>query len=195
MAERECHEIRKRFPRLPCVFIPHGIDVNFWRPIIGPVQRQICAIGRYMRNFDMLLRVAHVLLERHPELTFRWLVNPDFKLSPAIKAMLPGDRFEVMRNLSAHELHRLYVESWLFFTPYDNITASNAIVEAMASGTPVFTTRVGGMPSYAGDGAITMVDNNDDAAMVAEITRCLASKEIQAELSARARRHAEEHLS
>jgi glycosyltransferase involved in cell wall biosynthesis len=195
MAERECLEIRRRFPGVPCGFIPHGIDVGFWRPMATPPRRQICAIGRYMRNFEMLVRLARVLLERHPDVTFRWLVNPDFKVPPAIAATLPTERFELVRNLSEAELHLLYAESWLFCTPYNNITASNAIVESMATGTPVFTTRVGGMSSYAGEGAITMVANNDDDAMLMAVTACLASTQVRDELSARARRHAEQYFN
>ena len=195
MADRECQEIRRRFPQVPCVFIPHGIDIEFWRPVGEPPRRQICAVGRYMRNFEMMVRVARVLLDRHPDLTFRWLVNPDFKVPPAITAILPPERFEVVRDLSPAALHRFYAESWLFCAPYNNITASNAIVESMATGTPVFTTRVGGISSYAGDGAITLVENDDDAAMIAAVTRCLASLQVRDDLSQRARDHAKQYFS
>ena len=190
MAERECLKIRQRYPSLPCVFIPHGVDTSFWRNLPLPPKRQICAVGRHLRNFEMLVRVARLLLDRHPDLSFFWVVNPDFKIPPSLVSMLPTERFTVLRNLSAEDLHRLYVESWLFCTPYDNVAASNAIVESMASGTPVFTTRVGGMSSYGDTGVITMVDNNDDAAMVEAVTHCLGSPELRAKLSANGREHA-----
>lgn len=191
MAEREGARIRERLPHVSCVFIPHGIDTDFWRPDPTPPRRQVCAVGRYLRNFPMLLRVSGRLLSLHPELSLRWLVNPDFQLDPALASALPRERFELVRHLSAAALHRLYAESWLFFTPYDNVTASNAIVEAMASGAPVFTTRVGGMASYAGDDAITMVANDDDEAMLAALAACLASPDLRASLARRGRLHAE----
>ena len=195
MAERECAEIWRREPTIPCVFIPHGVDVEFWRPQSEKPLRQICAVGRYLRNFEMFLRVARVILERHRDVTFQWVVNPDFTLSAEMISQLPPQRFHLLRNLTPIDLRRLYSESWLFCMPYENVTASNAIVEAMASGTPVFTTRVGGMPSYAGDDAITMVPNNDDDAMVAAVSQCLTCPEIRESLSARARRHAQTHFS
>jgi glycosyltransferase involved in cell wall biosynthesis len=194
MAERECLEIRCRYAQVPCTFIPHGIDLDFWQPLPDPPKRQICAVGQYMRNFEMMLRVAQTLLDLHPDVIFRWVVNPDFKVSGALKAQLPRERFEILQDLSALELHRLYAESWLFCTPYHNVVASNAIVESMASGTPIFTTRVGGMSSYAGDGIITMVENNDDDALVKAVTRCLASPELRSELSSRGRQHAEKYF-
>jgi glycosyltransferase involved in cell wall biosynthesis len=195
MAERECEQIRLRYPTLPCVFIPHGIDVDFWRPISVPPRRQVCAVGRYLRNFPMFLRVSRSLLARYPDLTIRWLVNPDFQLSPDLAQALPSGRFELARHLSAAQLHQFYVESWLFFTPYDNVTASNAIVESMACGIPVFTTHVGGMASYAGADAITMLPNNDDNAMLAAVSRCLDSAEIRSLHAHRGRQHAEARFS
>lgn len=195
MAGRECEQVRQRLPWVPAVFIPHGIDIDFWRPAATPPLRQICIVGRYLRNFPMLLRVSQQLLQRYPDLTIRWLVNPDFQLSPELAHGLPPERFELVRDLSAAQLHQFYAESWLCFIPYDNVTASNAIVEAMASGIPVFTTQVGGMASYAGDGALTMVANNADEAMLDALTRCLDSAEVRARQSARVRSHAESHFS
>ena len=195
MAERECVEIRRRYPHLLCVYIPHGVDTGFWRDLPGPPKRQICAVGRHLRNFKMLLRVAHALLDRHPDLNFFWVVNPDYKLPPALVSQLPPERFKILRNLTAEELHQLYAESWLFCTPYDNVAASNAIVESMASGTPIFTTRVGGMSSYGDAGIITMVENNDDAALLDAVTSCLASPELRAKLGARGREHAEKYFN
>lgn len=195
MAERECVEIRRRHPHLPCVFIPHGVDTHFWRTLPSPPKRQICAVGRHLRNFRMLLRVARILLDRHPDLNFFWVVNPDYVLPPETVALLPPERFHVLRDLSAEALHRLYAESWLFCTPYEKVGASNAIVESMASGTPIFTTRVGGMPSYDGTGIITMVEKDDDAALVDAVTRCLASPELRSELAKRGREHAVKHFS
>ncbi|HEU5079497.1 MAG TPA: glycosyltransferase [Opitutaceae bacterium] len=190
MAQREADEIQRRHPAVPAEFIAHGIDIDFWKPLPTPPKKQICAVGRYMRNIDMMLRVARVLLREHADLSFRWLANPDFKLSPEMSQALPQERFEVLRNLSPVELHRLYAESWLFCMPYDNVTASNAIVESMASGTPVVTTRVGGMPSYSGRDAITMVGNNDDVAMIAAVNRSLESLSQRNAQADRAREYA-----
>ena len=194
MAERECVEIRRRCPNVPTAFIPHGIDIDFWHPLDTSPRRVVCAVGRYMRNFPMMVRVAHTLLARHPDVTFRWLVNPDFVVPPDVAKTLPTERFEVVRNLSQEDLHLFYAESWCFFTPYNNVTASNAIVESMASGVPVFTTRVGGMASYGAD-AMTLTANDDDDAMVEALSRCLDSNALRAELGARARRYAEQNFS
>jgi glycosyltransferase involved in cell wall biosynthesis len=189
MAQRERDALRSRYPVLPVEFIPHGVDTDFWQPDSRSVRERpkvISAVGRYLRNYEMLIRVASALLASDPELVVRWLVNPEFVLPSEVAAKLPAERFQLVRNLSAVELRDFYRESWLFFMPYNNVTASNAIVEVMACGVPVFTTRVGGMESYAQDAAV-LVENNDDRAMIAAITECLRSRERREALSTAAR--------
>lgn len=142
----------------------------------------------------MLLRVAKALLSRHPDVTFQWLMHPDFKPGGELAQLIPPERFELVKSYSAEELRGLYSESWAFFMPYDNVTASHSIVECMACGTPVFTTRVGGMESY-GAQAMTLSENNDDFTMLAALERCLASRSIREELGSLARRHAVENFT
>lgn len=189
MAQRECDHLRALHPELHVEFIPHGVDTDYWHPQPKAVRnrpKQICAVGRYLRNFDMLVRVSAKLLAAESDLVIRWLVNPDFVLPPELTASLPPERFQIVRDLSSAELRQFYQESWLFFTPYGNVTASNAIVEAMACGIPVFTTRVGGMESYA-QAAGVLVKDNDDSAMLAAIRECLHSRARRDAVSAAAR--------
>lgn len=189
MADRERAAIQARFPGVACTFIPHGIDTDFWRPSDQPPRRRVCAVGRYLRNVPMLLRVARAVLQQHPDVIFQWLVHPEYTLPPEIARDLPPDRFELVHAYSDEQLRALYAESWAFCMPYDSVTASNAIVESMACGAPIITTRVGGMADYGAD-VLTLVGNNDDAAMIAALSASLASPARRAEQSARSRRHA-----
>ena len=193
MADREARAIASRYPDTPVAYTPHGIATDFWAPrpsAVSVAPKRIAVVGRYLRNFEMLVRVCSTLLARRSDTEIRWLVNPDFHMPPAVAARLPADRFRVVSRLSAERLRDFYCESWLFFTPYDNVTASNAIVEALACGTPVFTTNVGGMAGYAAEG-MTLVQNNDDNAMLAALERVLDDPAERARLAAAARAHAE----
>jgi glycosyltransferase involved in cell wall biosynthesis len=193
MSDRERLAINYRLPRVPCVFIPHGIDIDFWQPANHPPLRRVCAVGRYMRNVPMLLRVARTVLGRHPDVTFQWLVHPEYTLPADLAKDVPPERFEMVHAYSDEQLRALYAESWAFCMPYDNVTASNAIVECMASGTPIITTQVGGMASYGAE-VLTMVENNDDAAMVEAVTSCLASAPRRDQQAARGRLYAAENF-
>jgi len=79
------------------------------------------------------------------------------------------------------------------FMPYDNVTASNSVCEALGCGLPLFTTRVGGMESYA-RGGVVLFENNDDDAACAAVLRCLAEPAWRDELSAQGRAAAVQHL-
>ena len=198
MAGREADYIRANHPRLPVTFIPHGIDADFWQPDPARVQESpkiIAAVGRYMRNYEMLVRVAAKLLQRRPDVKFRWLTNPEFELPPEIGNQIPLERFELVKNLNAEELRRFYQESWLLFMPYNNVTASNTIVEAATTGLPVFTTRVGGMASYLNNDVAVLTENNDDDAMLAAIEHALDTPQWRHELARRSREHAVAHFS
>ena len=127
-------------------------------------------------------------------MTFQWLVHPDYTLPPEIARELPPERFELVHAYSDEQLRALYAESWAFCMPYDNVTASNAIVESMASGAPIITTQVGGMASYGAE-VLTMVENNDDTAMVEALSSCLASESRRAGQSGRGRLYAVEHFA
>jgi glycosyltransferase involved in cell wall biosynthesis len=191
MADRESEKLKRCYPKLPVRYIRLAIDLAFWHPITclsAGSPKVIAVVGRYMRNFDMLIRVAESLLKQRADIRFRWLVNPDFVLPDEVVRRLPSDRFELVRGLSAEALRHFYRESWLFFTPYDNVTASNAIVEALACGVPVFTTNVGGMRGYCPNMGGVLVENNDELAMIAAINDCLDSPEKRARLAAEARK-------
>ena len=41
MADREARELRRRYPKLRTVFIPHRIDIDFWRPLDTPPRRVV----------------------------------------------------------------------------------------------------------------------------------------------------------
>lgn len=196
MSQRECDHLRALHPDLHVDFIPLGVDTDYWHPAPDAVRerpKQICVVGRYLRNFEMLVRVSAALLASQRDVVIRWLVNPDFVMPPELEASLPPERFQVVRHLSSAELRQFYQESWLFFTPYGNVTASNAIVETMACGLPIFTTRVGGMESYVRDAGV-LVPDNDDAAMLSAIRECLHSRARRDELSAGVRALAVQHL-
>ncbi|PTY02436.1 hypothetical protein DB347_23820 [Opitutaceae bacterium EW11] len=198
MAEREAQEVLARYPGLCAEFIPHGVDTKFWAPNptldVRHDEPVICSVGRYMRNFPMLVRVAERMLQRHPRLTFRWVVNPGFELPRDLELALPKARFQLLRNLSPEDLRSLYRQSVAMFMPYNNVTASNAIVEALTTGTPIVTTDVGGMRSYAGAG-VDLVENNSDDAAIACLERLLINRGHRERQSAAARSFAERTMN
>ncbi len=65
------------------------------------------------------------------------------------------------------------------------------VLEAMACGVPVVTTRVGAIPEVAGDAAL-LVDPNDTDALAGEVARVLRDGTLRASLVARGRDRAQQ---
>jgi glycosyltransferase involved in cell wall biosynthesis len=101
----------------------------------------------------------------------------------------------VHRGLEANDsrLLALYRASELFVLPTRADAASLVAVEAMASGTPVLTTRVGGIPEWlgpSGEAAVAIKPDNYDALRHA-LDRLVADRQRLREMGKRARQRAE----
>ncbi|MBC8040440.1 MAG: glycosyltransferase family 4 protein, partial [Opitutaceae bacterium] len=194
LTERDAAHLRRAIPGLPVRCILHGIDVRFWQPAARPPggeRKRIVFTGYYLRNVPMFFRVVRRVLDERPDVEVELLLNPDVKLPPEFLPLPPRTR--LVGPYSVEELRAFLQSAWLMFMPYDNVTASNSVCEALACGLPLITTRVGGMESYA-LGGMVLVENNDDVAAHAAILRCLDDSAWRAELSARARAAAVAHL-
>ena len=70
-------------------------------------------------------------------------------------------------------------------------TANNAVLEALACGTPVIATDIGGVRDYMGEDCGALVPPEDPDAMVDAILDISSDADIRQEMGAAARRQAE----
>ncbi|HEY2621362.1 MAG TPA: glycosyltransferase family 4 protein [Acetobacteraceae bacterium] len=130
------------------MFVPLGVDTDAFRSGAGnsTATARFLFIGLHMRDFD----VAHIVADRCARDGFDVVFD----------VVLPADRMgfftgcaNVRRhsNISEAALIGLYQSSDALFLPLLDATASCAIVEALACGTPAISTRVGGIPDYVDD--------------------------------------------
>ena len=99
---------------------------------------------------------------------------------------------DVLHSISDDELLHEYRRAHALFLPLNLSTANNAILEAMACGTPVITTRTGGIPEYAeGDGSIMLEPGDVDGA-VAALRQIAEHRDLVDTMGTAARARAEE---
>ncbi len=140
---------RRLAPGCPVSFIPHGVDIDFFRP--GPRRDgdgafRCLTVGSWMRNMDIVLAIAKRMSGR-AGLEFH-LVSPD-------GAGAGPSNVSFHRNVSDEALRDLYRSADLLLMPLHDCTANNALLEGIACGVPVAATDLPGVRDYLpGDEAV-----------------------------------------
>jgi glycosyltransferase involved in cell wall biosynthesis len=150
------------------IYVPHGIDTDLFCP--GErLPRSKCVrlltVGYHMRDWRSLDEIidqcrAHEFAVRFDIVSavLPWQINAT--TSHATKSGIPSSSEHGLSNSSylpnvhfhgripEEHLIRLYREADALLLPVHDATANNSILEALACGTPVISTMVGGIPDY-----------------------------------------------
>ena len=94
----------------------------------------------------------------------------------------PGQTIHLTGNLAEAEVAAMFRRSDLFVLPTLPDTFPNVILEAMAFGVPVVTTRVGGIPHQVDDGCAVIVEPGDPLALRAAVEQLAADPERRARM-------------
>ena len=176
------------------IVVPPGVDVEQWMPpsagvreaslkASGGLPRVLFVGGDFARKGGPLLldwflqrgqgRCELHLVTRQP---------PAFEQAPA--------GLHIHTGLEANDprLMQLYRESHIFVLPTLADCFSVASIEAMATGLPVITTNVGGVPDIVADGQEGyLIEPQDGAALSCGLDRLLGDTELRRAMGERAR--------
>jgi glycosyltransferase involved in cell wall biosynthesis len=108
---------------------------------------------------------------------------------PAMASLRPWVR--VLRNVSDDELAALYRRAAAFVYPSFHEGYGLPVVEAMACGTPVVTSRVSSLPEVAGDAAL-YADPHDAASFADALLTVLCDTDLRTRLTQSGRRRVRE---
>ena len=218
----ELAELRQLYRADPSrvAVIPCGVDPEVFRPVrqadaretLGRDQceRLVLFVGRIeqIKGIDVLLRALGLLFQRHPDL------RSDVCLLVVGGALDPGDDapetekiLELRRLVHEHRMEanvafvgsRDQEQLALYYAAADvcavpSLTESFGLValEAMACGTPVVGTRVGGLQTLIEDGESgLLVPAGDDTALAEAIHAVLTDHRLRTHLAHGARERAE----
>jgi D-inositol-3-phosphate glycosyltransferase len=199
--------------------IPPGVDSQRFRPLeraearqmleIHPESKLLLFVGRIepLKAVDTILEAVHLLKRNHPEVLENTKLaiiggNPqdlanNQELARLMTFACECDLEEVVQFLGAKDQHMLpayYAAATAVIMPSDYESFGMVALEAMASGTPVIATEVGGLAYLVRDNETGfLVPVRDPHALADRIRILLTEQATQARLSANAAALAESY--
>jgi glycosyltransferase involved in cell wall biosynthesis len=166
---RDVEFFEKLVGRDRVVHIPHGVDLDFFRPGLsipsGAVKRLVY-VGQFGRDTAMFGRIVPKLLQRHPDLEFHVVTaRPEFA-DRNLRQLYGIDRVHFHSGIADLELLEIYQKAIALLLPMKASGANNAIIEALSCGLPVLTTDVGGIWDYGGGTLFPVVRPGDDDSLI-----------------------------
>ncbi|MFP5284344.1 MAG: glycosyltransferase family 4 protein [Thermoanaerobaculia bacterium] len=173
------------------VVVGNGIEVDSFTPTHhrGKVVTTVSVL-REGKGIEVLLGAIPAVLAKHPDA--RFLIAGDGPLRKPLEARGPNAAWLGFRR----DVPELLAASDLFVLPSLGDAYPTVLMEAMAAGLPVVSTRVGGIPEIVDDGRTgILVPPGDATALAGAISDLLDSRERREVLGQAARAAAERRFS
>ncbi|HIE10193.1 MAG TPA: glycosyltransferase family 1 protein [Kiritimatiellae bacterium] len=181
--------LQKGVPRDRLHVILHGVDSRYFtpgpRPVPDSAVLQGLMIGVTQRDHAFLARVV----QRLPADVLRLRVATSQVQWRHYEGIAGVERLPALRP---EELRAEYRRADLLLMPVSDAVANNAVLEAMACGTPVMINRVGAVDEYVPEDCGIVLPDRDEERWVEELLRWSREREELARLGGRARQRAEE---
>ena len=163
-----------------------GANVEFFRPAESRKPDGVfrcITVGHWMRDWGALRAVTEAFRPRQ-HVEFHVVTNRVTGLEG-----LPNVHRH--QNVDDEGLRSLYQQADVLFLPLENATANNSLLEGIACGLPVVSTRIESVQAYVDETAADLVAGNEPAALAAAIGRLHDDPERRARMGAAARARAE----
>lgn len=167
--------------------IPHGIDTHFFRPQRTESLNNTCLfVGSHMRDFEMLKNVIVEVTKKDKSVNFKIVtLQKNFSIFDNLK------NTTCYSSIPEDQLVSLYNSSTLLLLPVKDGTANNSLLEAMACGLPIISTRNAGLSHYLNNKCSIEVEPGDVSKMADAVLEITNNNELQSSMSLEARKRAQ----
>jgi glycosyltransferase involved in cell wall biosynthesis len=178
--------------------ILNGVDLERYGRPANPVAGRVLMIGRLapQKRPDLAVRAFAAARERHPGAEFFLIGDgPDRRSVESLVAELGlADAVHILGYRD--DVPQLLAEAACLLLTSDYESCPFTVIEAMAAGTPVVATRVGGVPELVEDGKHgLLVERGRVELLAAALDWLLAAPELGRDLGAAGRRTAKLRFS
>ena len=194
--------LREAGTKSQVLFAPPGVDTELFRPSLNRKGDFILSVARFndmRKNVRLLFSAYHLLRSRIPDAPRLILAGKhgptrdDWNVAVSLGI---ADQVEVREGLPADDLAQLYRNAVLFVLPSDEEGLGIVLLEAMASGTPVVSTRCGGPETVIVHGETGFLTPVGDAQVLAtQMQQLLESPQLRRDMGAAGRRTIEARFS
>ena len=153
---------------------PHGVDTDFFKPAENPTAEPVCiTVGAHLRDFETLSAVMTLVREKNPNVRF---IAVGARREGGGNSRLDDERFTHLEHLSDEQLRDAYQSARIAVFSFRDATASNALLEAMATGLPTVATDVGGVRECVSEDTGILCQPGDPHSMAEAILKLLTDR-------------------
>jgi len=187
----------KFLPSVAIDVIPNGVELERFGPAEIAREPQILrllTVGRLSvtKRVEILIDAVEIMHSKGCEVRFTIVGGGQMlqKLKQILLEKDLGDIIELTGRIDAEDMPQVYRQNDIFISASMQEGMSNAMLEAMASGLPIVTTRCEGVDELIADNGIIV--NNADAREIADAIRKIADdRQLYKKMAVAARRQAQ----
>jgi len=163
---------------------PYGSSITYGDRVNEPVPGRIFYAGNCLlrKGLPELARAADLLRPRYPDLDFRIAGIDD----PAVRCRPECRNLSFLGSLSGERMQQEFLSADMFVLPTHAEGLASVMIEAIAAGCPVITTRRAGVDIEDGVNGL-LIEPGDVDALVAAIERVYGDRGLRDTLAANAR--------